>query len=379
MNRRVLSIFGLNPFRIGSNEAFAREISRQLGQQGWDSVLCFTAVPPPAVRDFLGLPNVAFDVLEGPCEMGSAGIGGLHNLLRRWRPEIVHCHYTGFISPSPWLAKLTGAARVFFTDHTSRETGYSLRRAAAWKRMAARCINWPMSGVVCVSDFGYRCVTALDLIAADRVRRIYNGVDLSLFGGDAGDANHFRECYAIPAGRPVVVQISWIRPEKGVPEMLEAARRILDRRGDVHFVIAGEGPDRPEYTEQAKSMGLGGHVTWTGTIDNPSASGLYEAADVVCQPSRWEEVFGWVITEAMASFKPVVATRVGGIPELVDDGQTGFLVERGDAPALAERILRLLEDPALRQRMGRAGRRKVEEKFDLRRNVAELLAWYGVG
>jgi glycosyltransferase involved in cell wall biosynthesis len=85
-----------------------------------------------------------------------------------------------------------------------------------------------------------------------------------------------------------------------------------------------------------------------------------------------------VIAEAMAYGKPVVATRVGGIPELIEDGGSGFLVDRGDAAGMADRILRLLGDPAMRERMGRAGRAAVEVRFNLRENVARVLALYGL-
>ncbi len=375
---RVLSIFGLNPFRVGGNEAFGRELSRQLGRLGWDSILCFTADPPPNVREFLQLPNVSFDVLKHPCRAGAGPLRDLAGVLGRWRPLIVHCHYTGFIGPCPWLARLTGSRKVFFTDHTSREAGYAPAPAAVWKRAAARIINWPLTGVVCVSDYGYRCFTSSGLLSPRRVRRIYNGVDVSLFEQSEQSAREFRLRHAIPENRFVVLQVSWIRPEKGIPEMLDAARIVLDRNPETHFVIAGEGAHRDDYIRRAGGMGLGGHITWTGLVRNPFAEGLFAAADVVCQPSRWEEVFGWVITEAMAAGKPVVATRVGGIPEIVGDGETGFLVPRGDSEALAGRILTLLDDPALRMRMGEAGRLKVEEKFDLRKNVAELVGWYGI-
>jgi glycosyltransferase involved in cell wall biosynthesis len=103
---------------------------------------------------------------------------------------------------------------------------------------------------------------------------------------------------------------------------------------------------------------------------SPLGSGQYRSV------SHWEEIFCWTITEAMACGKPVVATRVGGIPELVQDGETGFLVPRGDVAAVAARILTLLGDVELRQRMGRAARQIAETKFNLKRNVAKLLEFY---
>ena len=97
----------------------------------------------------------------------------------------------------------------------------------------------------------------------------------------------------------------------------------------------------------AVQSGLSSHVTFTGVIEDPVAEGVYAAADVVCQLSRWEEVFGYVIAEAMASCRSVVGTRAGGIPELIEDGITGYLVERGNQVLAAERVRSLLTDASL--------------------------------
>src|SRR5947207_10183349 len=107
--------------------------------------------------------------------------------------------------------------------------------------------------------------------------------------------------------------------------------------------------------KEATAMGLGDQITWTGMVEGPFGEGVYDAADIVCQLSNWEEVFGWMIAEAMAYQKPVVATRVGGIPELVSDSVSGFLVERGDVNATAEKIILLSQKPELRRQMGLAG------------------------
>jgi glycosyltransferase involved in cell wall biosynthesis len=146
----------------------------------------------------------------------------------------------------------------------------------------------------------------------------------------------------------------------------------------VQFVLVGEGAYREQYMRAATELGLGDHVTWTGLVPDPFGAGVYDVADIVCQVSRWEEVFGWMIAEAMAYSKPVVATRVGGIPELIDDGTTGFLVARGDTEAIAAKLLTLLGDSELRARMGRAGCLTTNTKFNLQQNVAQLLQVYGL-
>src|SRR6185295_14946241 len=100
-----------------------------------------------------------------------------------------------------------------------------------------------------------------------------------------------------------------------------------------------EGDYRQEYMRQAVEMGIEDRVTWTGMVEDVFGEGVYAAADVVCQFSRWEEVFGWMIAEAMAHGKPVVTTRVGGIPEVVQDQECGYLVDRGDTETMANKVL----------------------------------------
>jgi glycosyltransferase involved in cell wall biosynthesis len=172
--------------------------------------------------------------------------------------------------------------------------------------------------------------------------------------------------------------VSSIIPQKGFPDLLEAARLVLAKVPDVHFAFVGEGAYRNQYMQQTREMGLQDRVIWTGLVVDPLAEGVYHAADVVCQVSRWHEAFGCSVAEAMSFNKPLVATRVGGIPELVMNGETGFLVTPGDVGSTAERILELLGDRDLRERMGEAGRKAVETNFNLKTNVAKLLQFYEI-
>jgi glycosyltransferase involved in cell wall biosynthesis len=374
----VVSVFGIEPARIGGAEAYARELSIQLGNHGWNSVLCFLKEPPEAVRSYLQLPNVRIEVIEDSWRAKFRAVLTLRQILRRYRPQILHLHFTGFIGPYPWLARLCGVRQVFFTDHSSHPEGYVVSRAPFWKRLLARVINRPMTGVITVSDYGYQCVAGRDLVPCARLKMIYNSADLSRVSNACARAAEFRHKHSIPEDRTLVVQVSWIIPEKGIGDLLAAARLVISRNPDVHFAFVGEGAYRERYMGQTTEMGIEDHVTWTGQIEDPMSEGVYAAAGVVCQVSRWEEVFGYVIAEAMSSSKPLVATRVGGIPELVEDEKTGFVVDRGDSSAIAERILELVADREMRERMGRAGREAAAARFDLERNVELVVNLYGI-
>mgnify|MGYP005835805441 CR=1 FL=1 len=371
----VLSVFGLEPKRIGGTEMYARELSRQLGEAGWNSRLCFEAAPAPAVARFLDAPNTSVQVLPGISSPTPGVLRRFADLMRE-RPEIVHLAYTPFLSLYPLLARTHGVRKVFMTDQGSHPEGYRPSRAALWKRLAAAPAARCYTMVICNSDHNARCVAARGYIAPGRICRIYNGVDMTRpIGSGAG----FRRRHGIPQYAPVALQVSWIRPEKGIEDLLEAARIVLAERPDAHFVLVGEGAVRPAMMERAEALGIARSVTWTGLVEDPLAEGVFAAADVVCQLSRWEEAFGWVIAEAMVCERPVVATAVGGIPELVEDKRTGYLVPRRDPRAAAARILSLMADSDMRAGFGRAARECAREKFELRKNVAEVLRLYGIG
>jgi len=373
----LVSVFGVAPQRIGGTETFARELSAQLGERGWQSALCFLSEPTEEVRRFLDLPNISLDIFSDSTN-GHRRENKLSRIIGRYHPEILHLHFTGFLSLYPWLARVRSVNKVFFTDHHSRPAGYVPARALMWKRAAARVINRPLTRVISVSNYGYRCMTTADLLPQSRFEMIYNGVDLSRIKADSLRALDFRRRYSIPPERTIVTQVSWIIPEKGISDFLETARLVTQQNRNVQFVIVGDGAYREQYMKDAAAMGIEDGVTWTGMVEDPFREGVFAAADVVCQFSRWEEVFGWMIAEAMAHGKPIVATNVGGIPELVSEGLSGFLVQRSDTAGAAEKLMRLLQDSELRREMGEAGRKLVADKFDLKTNVAQLIELYNL-
>ena len=375
----LLSVFDVQPRFIGGTETYARELSRQLGRQGWRSVLCFATPPTEEVLRFLDLPNVSVEVLhDDVTRFNVRVVARVARLLRRYKPRIAHFHYVDLLSLYPWAARFLSRADVFFTDHSSRPEGERSERASLPRRCLARAINWPVTKVICVSDYGYRSLVDRGLFPERRCRRIYNGVDLSRVVESRERAVAFRERFSIPDGRTIVTQVSWIIPEKGILDLLHAAQRVVAERPASHFVIVGEGAFRDEYMAKGRELGLDEHLTWTGLIEDPFTAGVYDATDILCQVSRWGEVFGWVIAEAMAYGRPVVATRVGGIPEVVSEPESGLLIPRGDVAALTENVVALMDDPGRRISMGKAGREKVQTCFDLQKNVAQLLESYGL-
>lgn len=375
--KTVLSLYGLEPKRVGGMEALVLETTLQLAEHGWQHVAAFSGPPSPAAKEYLTHPNLTLEVVEHPWAVNGSTLSAVRALLTRYRPEVLHFLYTGFLGPYPWLAKLSGVKRVLFTDQGSHEEGYEAYPAPVWKRIAGRVINAHLDRVICVSDSNRRILETRGILPSSRITRIYNGNYLNHGPADAMAAR-FKQRFSIPAERRVVLQVSSMIREKGIDDLLEAAAEVLQQRTDVQFVFGGDGKSLPEYQRKADQLGIAGHVTFTGLLQNPLEDGAFAAADIVCQVSRWTEAFGISISEAMSFCRPIVATTVGGIPELVEDGVTGYLVPKRDPKAIANRLLRLLADPALRARMGSASRRKAEENFDLRNVVAQILREYGI-
>jgi glycosyltransferase involved in cell wall biosynthesis len=371
----VAAVFGVNPLRVGGVEVYARELARQLGERGARLVAVFSALPAGRVAEFLRAPNLSVEAAPG-LEQGG-GARGLAGILARHRPRILHAQFVGFVGPLPWLAKGYGVRQVFFTAQSSFPAGFRARRAPAWKRLAVRAINAPVERVFCISEFARDALARLEVLPAERFEVLYNAVVPPDLSCAAALGAKFRQRFSIPAECELVTQVSWIIPEKGIGQLLEAAAAVLRERPGTHFAIVGRGAAEAEFRSKAEALGIGGKVTWTGMLENPMEEGVYAATDVFCLASQWQEAFGWVLAEAMAFEKPAVATAVGGIPEVVEEGVTGLLVRPPeDSAALARQLLRLLADPQARREMGAAGRRRVEQKFHLERNVAQLVAHY---
>lgn len=373
----VALLFGVQPLRIGGVEFFTRELAGQLAVHGWRLVAIFGGPPPPQVAAFLDSSNLAIEVVPSLEFSNLHSIPPVWNILRKYRPRVFHFHFLNFIGPYPWLAKLQSVERVYFTAHGSNPSGYVAHRAAAWKRLVAGLINFPLQRTFCVSEYVHQTMVTQNLLPAERFLRIYNGIPIPGLPADGDAAASFRARFGIPQEKKLIVQVSWIIPEKGIDDLLAAAKLVLERNPNTHFAFVGNGNPLPQYRTMAQEMGIGSSVTFTGLMDNPMAEGAYTAADLFCLASRWEEAFGWVLAEAMSFQKPVVATHVGAIPEVVQNGVTGILVPPQNPRELAAAILKVLDHPD-RQRMGEAARQRVEELFDLRSMVRQLIHEYGV-
>jgi glycosyltransferase involved in cell wall biosynthesis len=158
---------------------------------------------------------------------------------------------------------------------------------------------------------------------------------------------------------------------KGMPVLLEALAELVRERPDVRLVVAGDGPDRANLEALARRLGLARNVEFRGYQSQAQVRQLLQETDAFVMASFAEGV-PVVLMEAMAAGVPVVATQVAGVPELVEDGVSGFLVPPGDATSIASAVSRVLDDPDLRNRLGAAGREKVVREFNITTEAEKL-------
>lgn len=228
----------------------------------------------------------------------------------------------------------------------------------------------PLSQCICATEFIKTCSDREGIVPRRKNRIIYSAVDVKR---EHGDGSGFRRRYGIPDDRFVVLKVSWLVPEKGIEVALLACKEALMLREDLHFVFCGDGKHKETYQRTTAELGIADHVTWTGQIEDLAASGAFRAADLQIQCSQWQEAFCLAVAEGMSASLPIVASRIGGLPELVTDGLNGFLFEPRDHVSLAKYIVKLADDKALRVSMGHEGRKRVIDRHNLTSNVAEWI------
>lgn len=217
-------------------------------------------------------------------------------------------------------------------------------------------------GIVCISDFARSQVMALvDEEHWAKLQVVHCGLIPERYEGIP----------APPTSRPQILSVGRLVPDKGQAVLVKAHASLRQSGHDVDLVLVGSGPGRTGLERLATQLGVADHVIFTGPVGQDEIKQHYAAASVFCSSSFSEGVPG-VLMEAMACGRPVVATAIAGVRELVQDGETGLIVSPGRVDELAHAIARLIEDPQLRQRLGDEGRRHVAREFNVRRSAVQL-------
>jgi len=293
----------------------------------------------------------------------------LVRLIRRQRIEIIHWNFTPpLLNRYLWgLTLLAPHLQHYFTDHNSRTVPLP-GRAGRWATLLKGLLLRRYRKVLCVSQFVHDCLarqggwsnllTCLHFINTDR------------FEPDPAVRRHWRQL--LQAGDSfVVVTVAFLIQAKGVEVV---CRALAELPAEVVLWLVGDGPDEEKLRRLAQEVGVANRVRFLG--NQVHVQPYLQAADCLVCPSLWAEAAGLVNLEAQASGLPVVGSRIGGIPEYVEDGQTGLLFPAGDVPALTECLRQLAADRERCRQMGRQARARAIERFSAHSRLNDYLDLY---
>jgi glycosyltransferase involved in cell wall biosynthesis len=302
-------------------------------------------------------------------ELDVGAVQAIASRMRRLRPHVAHAHASKAHGLIAMAARLCGRRRPALI--ATRRVDYSIfrHRSPGLDRLK---YDPGVDHVLAVSE-RIRQVLLADGLDPDRVSVAHSGVDLARIDRAPATQDALRAAARIPAGALVIGTVGALVGHKDHATLVAAMGEVHVHRPDVHLVIVGEGRLRLALEAQIAAGPLGHRVHLVGWRDDvPSWLRVF---DVFAFSSR-EEGLGTSVIDAMAARMPIVATRAGGIPELLTDGVHGLLVPPQDPPALAAALLTLLADPDRAKRLGTAGRAHVEARFTADRTAAATLAAY---
>jgi N-acetyl-alpha-D-glucosaminyl L-malate synthase BshA len=278
------------------------------------------------------------------------------HVIREFRPQVIHCHqYTPFFYAAQ-ARRMTGRSRILFTEH-----GRHYPDVVGWKR---RLFNWCWLGrqataITAVCEFAKKRLIENDAMPGERIEVVYNGVDVQRFS-KRNDREQIRRELGLAEDAAVVVQVGTFRAVKDQATAVRAFAIAKKKFPSARMVFVGDGPDLLKCRKLADELGVNEAVCFLGQRSDIPA--ILSAADMMLMTSL-SEAHSVSLLEGMASKLAVVATRVGGIPETVEEGRTGLLANAGDAESVAGAMMELINDPARRERMGLAGYERVVKYF----------------
>lgn len=316
--------------------------------------------PAPALDEFAaalaahGLPVER--VAEVDSRWDLRGMVDTWSKLRRAKPDVLHVHHVWPAADRylATLARAAGVPRLVVTEHIVGESHSGGQRALKRDELARADAVTAVCGAVAdtlVRDYG---------VARERVRVVPNGADLPDEEAEAPLARQWRERFAAGLIRPLWVVAARLEEQKGHAVLLDALAEVWKRGLDFTLAVAGDGSLRGALEERARQLGLEKRVHFLGALDDLGP--LLAAADAVVLPSRWEGL-PLTLLEAMARARPVIASAVGGVPEVVVHGENGWLVPAGDVAALADALEIFHRKTDRATRLGRAAAELVRSDY----------------
>jgi len=291
--------------------------------------------------------------------------------------DIIHGHHA--FTPISLYSVSLASKHGFPTVLTAHSLGMGYQYGIVWKTL--KPVLYPVKRafdkadkIIAVSEAVRQFMSHI-ASHPEKIEVIPNGIDLEQFICSS-NGKRFRRELDLPLDAPIVLFVGRFSIRKGVHVLIDAFKHVVKEIPDARLLIAGKGFLKEYLKHRVKVNKITDNVNFLGCISGKVLAKFYAASDIFVCPSVFAEAFGIVILEAMASGKPVITTKVGGIPEIIDHEVNGLLVEPHDVKELSNAIIRLLSDKKERLEMGRNARRKVEEYYDWKKLVFEVLSVY---
>lgn len=293
-------------------------------------------------------------------------IGEVRRLIKRYNPDIVYAHS----SKAGAIARVADIGLKNHCLYNPHGWAFNMRCSAKKKAMytAIEKIAAPFCDkIICISDAEKQSALDKKICREDKLQVIFNGVDIEAYeNGIHGTVK--RKDLNIPEDAFVVGMVGRISPQKAPDIFIKMAKHVKDKVSNAHFIIVGNGDQEAEIKKYAKDNDFLDSLHITGWVDNPMS--YVELFDVACLLSRWEG-FGLVLPEYMMARKPIVASRVDAIPNIICDGENGLLVEMDDVVGASTAVLKLYLNNNLKSKLIDEGLKTVYKKFDVQRMTRE--------
>lgn len=346
---------------IGGAESVMRHLAQTIDRRRFNVTVCHLKERGDIGNELAreGIDIVGIPAYENPAALASGEkppvdyltARKLLRIIRAKQIDVVHTHTADGLVDATMCKLVSPGLKVVHTFHFGNYP-HTYPRLLWMERLFCRLAD----RLYAVGEGQRAQIKACHWLRDGAIGTLRNGVILPSGTGDPA----FRARIGAHNGL-LVGTIATLIEQKGLRDLLKVARKVRDRRADVKFVIVGEGHLRGELETLRRSMDLDDTVVLTGWLTDAATHAL-PSFDVFFQPSLWEAM-SMVTLEAMGAGKPVVTTRVGEAPYVIGDGVDGLLVDKGDIDGMAAGLLKLLDDPSLRARMGQVARQKVEGRY----------------
>ena len=346
----------------GGVDRYIRMLLKYLDKEKFENILvCSQDFHEDDYRDLVD----SFEQVEMTRAIGGRdlkAIKGVRALIKKYNPDIVYAHSSkaGAIARA---ADIGLRNRCVYNPHG---WAFNMRCSAKKKAMytAIEKIAAPFCDkIICISDAEKQSALDKKICREDKLQVIFNGVDIESYENGVRGAIK-RKDLNIPEDAFVVGMVGRMSPQKAPDVFVKMAKQVKDEVPNAHFIIVGNGNQEDEIRKYAEDNGFSNSLHITGWVDNPMS--YVELFDVACLLSRWEG-FGLALPEYMMAGKPIVASRVDAIPNIIRNGENGLLVEVDDDIGASKAVLRILREDGLRKKIVPQGLEDVHNRFNARR------------